>query len=34
MIKMLNVENINKNVEMLNNIDTKINFLTHNFHFQ
>ena len=25
---MLNVENINKNVEMLKNVDTKINFLT------
>ena len=24
---MLNVENINKNVEMLKNVDTKINFL-------
>ena len=24
--KMLNVENINKNVEMLKSVDTKINF--------
>ena len=31
---MLNVENINKNVEMLKNVDTKINyFLTQNHFF-
>ena len=31
---MLNVENINKNVEMLKNVDTKINFVdTNNFLF-
>ena len=28
MLKMLNVENINKNVEMLKNVDTKIKFFT------
>ena len=33
--KMLNVENINKNVEMLKNVDTKINFFdTNNFLFR
>ena len=26
--KMLNVENINKNVEMLKNVERKLNFLT------
>ena len=32
---MLNVENINKNVEMLKNVDTKIKFFdANNFLFQ
>ena len=33
--KMLNVENINKNVEMLKNVDTIINYFdTNNFLFR